>query len=119
MNDEREEAQYYHEHKDDEEEWGEPVAPPDVPRRGRMGATITVRFPSALAELIRATAEQSNLTYSDVVRQAVAAALRSRQEVAHKRDQDVVEKAEAVLELTRNSGAITGTAGQTRLQSNR
>jgi hypothetical protein len=71
MSRKKRDAAYYEAHKDDETLWGEPEAPAqEQPRRG-LAATITVRFSVDEAERIRRVAEESGVTYSEVVRRAV------------------------------------------------
>jgi predicted DNA binding CopG/RHH family protein len=44
-------------------------------QRARLQMSVTVRFTPAEADAIRATAERLGLTYSELVRRAVAAAV--------------------------------------------
>lgn len=73
MNRERPDEQFYHDHRDDPEVWGEPEEPRRRERRAGAGlaATITVRFSAEEAAIIRRLAKEANLTYSEVVRKAV------------------------------------------------
>lgn len=71
MMNEQERAAFYQEHKDDPSIWGE-AEEPDAPRTSRaLSATITVRFPPHEAESIRNMAKAWQLSYSDIVREAV------------------------------------------------
>src|SRR5437867_12002792 len=63
-------ANYLQAHKDDPAEWGEPVVAPRR-RKGRLGATVTVRLQPDDADLLREVAARDNLGYSDVIRRAV------------------------------------------------
>jgi predicted DNA binding CopG/RHH family protein len=68
---EQERAAYYQEHKDDEELWGE-TEERDAPRaRHTLSISIAVRFSPDDAERIRDLAQESGLSYSDIVRAAV------------------------------------------------
>jgi hypothetical protein len=73
---EQEWADFYQANKDDPDLWGEPVPPPKR-SRGRpsrnMGARISVRFTPDEMAGIRAKAEEEDISYSEVVRQAVNA----------------------------------------------
>jgi hypothetical protein len=73
---EKEWADYYQAHKDDPDLWGDPVPPPKRPR-GRpslgRGARISVRFTPEEMAGIRAKSKAEGITYSEVVRRAVAA----------------------------------------------
>jgi hypothetical protein len=71
-------ATYYEQHREDDEEWGEPVESPPVTSRRGLTATITIRFSPDEASAIRQAAKSSGLTYSEVVRQAVRAFTRPR-----------------------------------------
>ncbi len=72
MSEERDWAEFYEQHKDDPEMWGEPVeGTPSPRRRGRLSATIAVRFPPEEASGIRELAKNLGVSYSDVVRRAV------------------------------------------------
>ncbi|MBI3968719.1 MAG: hypothetical protein HY329_24045 [Chloroflexi bacterium] len=68
---ERELAEYYQNHKDDPELWEEVDAPGPPPQRQNLGVSITVRFTPAEAQELRAAAKRMNLTYSQLVREAV------------------------------------------------
>lgn len=67
----REGASYYEAQRDDPDLWGEPEDPGELPRRTGLTATIAVRFSAEEAEAIRRVAREAELTYSEVVRQAV------------------------------------------------
>jgi hypothetical protein len=75
---EQEWADYYQAHKDDPEEWGDPVPPPPAVlkrARGRpsqrRSAVITVRFTPEEMAIVRQDARAHESTYSDVIRRAV------------------------------------------------
>ncbi len=76
MSRDSETANFYQQHKDDPNVWGD--ADNQVPAHSRKGleATITVRFSSEEAALIRGLAKRDNLTASEVVRAAVKNYLR-------------------------------------------
>ena len=75
MKSEQERAAFYKAQKDDEDVWEE--VEPSKPRMGRpskgLKATITVRFTEEEADVIRAEAQATGATYSEVVRNAVRA----------------------------------------------
>ncbi len=72
MSEEQDKATFYQQHKDDPDIWGEPEeGTPSTRRRGRLNATITVRFPPEEASGIRELAKNLGVSYSDVVRRAV------------------------------------------------
>lgn len=72
MSEEKDWAAFYRQHKDDPEIWGEPEeGSPATRRRGRLSATITVRFSPEEASGIRELAKELGASYSDVVRRAV------------------------------------------------
>ncbi len=71
-------AAFYEARKDDPELWGEPEEPAEPKRRPGLAATITVRFTAEEAEAIRRLAQESQLTYSEVVRKAVQTFTRPR-----------------------------------------
>jgi hypothetical protein len=72
-------AAYYEAHKDDPDLWEEvPTPPPAERRRKGLAATITVRFSVEEAEAIRRVAQERALSYSQVVREAVARFTRPR-----------------------------------------
>ena len=75
MDNEQERAAFYQAHKDDEDMW-EDVEPPKR-RKGRpskgLKATITVRFTEEEADIIRAEAQATGATYSEVIRNAIRA----------------------------------------------
>lgn len=67
----RNKAEFYQQHKDDPEVWGEPIeGSPPAHRRG-LDATITVRFSTEEAAEIRALAKELGVSYSNIVRRAV------------------------------------------------
>ncbi len=73
-----ERAAFYQAHKDDSNVWGEDeTSEAGAPRRP-LGATITVRLSSEDAELLRRAARDLDVSYSDVVRQALKAYLSPR-----------------------------------------
>lgn len=65
-------AAYYQQHKDDDDAWGEVEPTPASVGRRALDATITVRFSAAEAEQIRQLAKAHGLSYSAIVRRAVA-----------------------------------------------
>lgn len=71
MNEGQDRAEFYQQHKDDPEVWGEPeeVEPPT--RRQGLSATITVRFSPEEASEIRKWAKKLDVSYSTLVRTAV------------------------------------------------
>jgi hypothetical protein len=71
---EQEWADYYQAHKDDPDEWGDPVpAPKRRPGRPSEGRSVafTVRFTPEEFELIARDAELHELRYSEAIRRAV------------------------------------------------
>jgi hypothetical protein len=77
MSRKKDDAAFYEANRDNDDLWGEPVSAAP-PRRAGMAATITVRFPEQEAELIRRLSEELQLTYSEIVRQAVQAFIQPR-----------------------------------------
>ncbi len=71
MGDSIRDAAYYDAHRDDPDEWGDPIEPPVARNRKNLTATITVRFSAEEAEGIRRKAKAAGITYSEVVRKAV------------------------------------------------
>jgi hypothetical protein len=71
MSEERDKAEFYQQHKDDPEVWGEPEEDAPVARRGALSATITVRFSPEEASAIRRLAQELGISYSEIVRRAV------------------------------------------------
>jgi hypothetical protein len=68
--------QYYQEHRDDPEVWGElDEAPEDAPMAQSRGTglsiTVSVRLAPAEADALRQTARREGKTYSEVVRAAI------------------------------------------------
>ena len=63
-------AEYYQEHKDDPEEWGDAEPTERRPSR-RLASMISVRFSPEEEELIRARAAQRGTSVSNLIRQAV------------------------------------------------
>lgn len=78
MSEEKEWAEFYQQHKDDPEMWGEPEQSTSPPPRGSLRATITVRFSPEEAFEIRELAKKLGVAYSDVVRRAVSEFIRPR-----------------------------------------
>lgn len=76
--DERSRVAHYRLHKDNPDDWGEVEQPEVAPTRGQMTATITVRFSPQEANLIRHEAKSRRISYSEVVRAAVAMYLDKR-----------------------------------------
>lgn len=66
-------AEYYEQHKDDPEEWGDSVEPPPEAHEQGLGATVTVRLSAGEAEQLRRLAKQTGRTHSDIIRRAVRA----------------------------------------------
>jgi hypothetical protein len=79
MNEERDWAAFYEQHKDNPAEiWGEPEEGPPPVRRRPLSATITVRFSPEEASAIRGLAQELNISYSEIVRRAVGKFVHSR-----------------------------------------
>jgi hypothetical protein len=70
MSDEKERAQYYQAHKDDEDEWGEPERPPPAAPKRRLASMISVRFSPDEADIVRRAAEDADESLSHFVRKA-------------------------------------------------
>ncbi len=71
MKGEKERAEFYQDHKDDPDLWGElEEAPVTAPKNG-LAISVTVRFSPEDAEAIRHTAQREQKTYSQLVRAAV------------------------------------------------
>jgi len=72
---EEERAEYYERVGDDPQVWGELDDAYHVPtqarKKGGLSTTVTVRFAPEDAARLRQLAERMNLSYSDVVREAV------------------------------------------------
>lgn len=79
---EEERAEYYEQHKDDPQVWGEIDEAFQVPthakKQGGLSVTLTVRFVPEDAAKLRLLAERLNLSYSDVVREAVRQVVQPR-----------------------------------------
>jgi hypothetical protein len=72
MNEERDWAAFYEQHKDNPAEiWGEPEQTPPSEHRRPLSATITVRFSPEDALAIRNLAQELDVPYSEIVRRAV------------------------------------------------
>jgi uncharacterized protein (DUF1778 family) len=67
-------ADYYQQHKDDTEEWNEPLQSALSSRRRRLDAMVSIRLRPDEAQLLRDVAESVGLSLSQFVRDA---ALRS------------------------------------------
>ena len=79
MNEERDWAAFYEQHKDNPAEiWGEPEQGPPSEHRRPLSATITVRFSPEDASAIRDLAQELNISYSEIVRRAVRKFVHSR-----------------------------------------
>ena len=65
-------AQYYQGHRDDPDEWGEPITPPAT-YNGRLQTAVTVTFSPEEARQIRDLAQDLGMTMAEVVRQIVLA----------------------------------------------
>jgi len=61
-------ASYYHQHKDDPDEWEEAPAPPARRPKRRLDAMISVRFSPAEIDILREAAGHRNETVSTFVR---------------------------------------------------
>lgn len=81
MSDERTRAEYYEEHKDDPDEWGEPE--PAKPRR-RRASMVSVRLAPEEIVIIRTAADERGMSVSEFLR---STALNAAQ---HHRDQLVI-----------------------------
>lgn len=104
--DEAELATYYQQHRDDPEEWSEPLTPePDAERPRGLATTITVRFPIAEAALIRRMAKEIALSYSDIVRHAVRAYMQPRFDVAQASSANLLFVAGQVSACTQGGSA--------------
>jgi hypothetical protein len=66
---EEEDARYYQEHRDDPEEWGEPVYV--EPRRPRLESMLSVRLSAEEADLVRSAASAAGQSVSDFIRAAI------------------------------------------------
>lgn len=80
---EQERAAFYQAHKDDPNIWGEAERRDKPRRRRRLSATITVRFSPEEADLIRRMAEARDVSYSDIIREAVKAYAEPRRPIEH------------------------------------
>lgn len=68
---EQERAAYYQTHRDDPDVWGEGETR-NAPRAHRgLTTTVTVRFSATDAEKLRRMAQDMDMSYSDVVREAL------------------------------------------------
>jgi hypothetical protein len=105
MSKERDKAAFYQQHKDDPEVWGEPEVDAPVARRGRLSATITVRFSPEEASAIREAAQELDVSYSEIVRRAVRKFVHSRLVVG--------ERARADAEVWPDYSFSTGASTQT------
>jgi uncharacterized protein (DUF1778 family) len=76
MSDER--AEYYQQHKDDGDVWGEDESSAPDARQRPLRATITVRLTPDDAALLRRAAKALDVGYSEVVRKALEAFLRPK-----------------------------------------
>ena len=63
-------ATYYQEHKDDEEEWGDAVPAPKRSESRRLGAMVSVRFSSEEVDQLRRAADLEGRSLSGYVRNA-------------------------------------------------
>ena len=68
-------ADYYQAHKDDPDEWSDPVPAPRGPGRPSRGllSRITVRFTREETQLLDRISEANGWTYAEAIRQAVLA----------------------------------------------
>lgn len=71
-------AAYYEANKDNPDLWGDPDEPTPTKRRSGLAASITVRFSEDEAEAIRRLAQETHMTYSEIVRKAVLVFTRPR-----------------------------------------
>lgn len=79
MSDERTRAEYYEEHKDDPDEWGEPQ--PAKPRR-RRASMVSVRLAPEEIVIIRTAADERGMSVSEFLRStALSAAQRHRDQL--------------------------------------
>jgi len=75
----QDDAGYFDDHKDDFEEWGEPL-PERVQPSPRLASMVSVRFaPDEVVE-IRAAADRAGRSLSDFVRQAALSCVRHKVE---------------------------------------
>jgi predicted transcriptional regulator len=77
MNEEKDWAEFYEQHKDDPDMWGEPEEGPPVARH-RLSATVTVRFSPEEVAQMREVARELNVSYSEIVRRAVRKFIQAR-----------------------------------------
>jgi hypothetical protein len=66
-----EDAEYYQQHRDDEDEWGDAVAPRE---KRRLASMISVRFTPAEADQVRDAARTAGGSVSDFIRRAALSA---------------------------------------------
>ncbi len=71
MSEEKDWADFYEQHKDDPDMWGEPEEGTPSAPRGRLSVTVTVRFAPDEASDLREVARELGASYSDIVRRAV------------------------------------------------
>jgi hypothetical protein len=62
-------ARHYQAHRDDAEEWGEPVQP--EPKKRRLGAMLSVRLTPEEAERVREAASDAGQSLSEFLRAAI------------------------------------------------
>lgn len=70
-------ADFYQEHRDDPDEWGEPEDPSERVERRRLAAMVSVRLSPDESALLRAAAAARQTSLSAFIRQAALAALES------------------------------------------
>lgn len=66
---EEEDARYYQEHRDDSDEWGEPVDAET--QRARLEAMLSVRLTADEADAVRSAASAAGQRVSDFMRAAI------------------------------------------------
>jgi hypothetical protein len=66
----KDDAKYYQEHKDDEEEWGDAEPAPKRSESRRLGAMVSVRFSADEVEQLREAAGAEGRSLSGYVRNA-------------------------------------------------
>src|SRR5436309_13522567 len=67
MQNERDQASYYESHKDEPDDWGEPI---QSKARRRLASMISVRLSPAEAAQVRAAAEERGVSVSAFLREA-------------------------------------------------
>lgn len=75
--DDKEKADYYKAHKDDPEVWGDAEGT-ETESSHRLGSTVTVRLSDEDTQILREMAKKLQLTYSEVLRNALRQFYRPR-----------------------------------------